>query len=74
MKTRETIKASIVLIPRLIKKRSKIVSNAVTLIPQISGRPNNKFSPIAIPTISARSQAAIAISAKIYNGMFAHLG
>jgi hypothetical protein len=44
--------------------RTTKVSNTVIITPSISGMPNNRFIPIAIPNTSARSQAAIATSAK----------
>ena len=37
-------------------------SSAVIVIPQVSGIPNRRFSPIADPITSARSHAAIASS------------
>ena len=61
--TRDTIKTSMVRIPLFIRKSNNMVSNAVRLIPQIKGSPKRRLSPMAIPTISARSQAAMAISA-----------
>jgi hypothetical protein len=74
MKTIETIKASILRIPLFNKKSRSTVSKMVKLIPHIKGRPNNKFRPIAIPIISARSQAIIAVCARPKSGMFTHFG
>ena len=48
-----------------INKEQK-VSKMVMVTPQIKGNPNNKFNPIAIPIISAKSVAAMAISANTY--------
>ena len=62
--TSAIIKASIFRIPLLIKKSSKNVSKTVIKTPLISEMSNSKFKPIAIPKISAKSQAAIPISAK----------
>ena len=44
------------------RNRTISTSSAVRQTPQISGRPNSRFSAIAAPITSARSQAAIAIS------------
>jgi hypothetical protein len=58
------IKASIFRMPLLIKNNNRKVSNTVIITPSISGMPNNRFIPIAIPNTSARSQAAIALQLK----------
>ena len=58
--------ASILRIPLLIKNSNKNVSKTVIITPSINDIPNSKLSPIAIPNTSAKSQAAIAISAKKY--------
>jgi hypothetical protein len=50
--------------PLLIKNNNRKVSNTVIITPSISGMPNNRFIPIAIPNTSARSQAAIALQLK----------
>ena len=60
------IKASIFRIPLFIRKRSKNVSKTVIITPLISEISNSKFNPIAIPRTSAKSHAAIAISARKY--------
>ncbi len=65
--TNTMIKASILRIPLLIKNNNKKVSKTVINTPSINGMSNNKLIPIAIPKTSARSQAAIAISARKYN-------
>ena len=57
-----TMNASIILTPRLCRKRIRSVSKAVTTTPARRGRPNSSCSPMAEPSTSARSQAAIAIS------------
>ena len=62
--TNTMIKASIFRMPLLIKNNNKKVSKTVIITPSISGISNNKLIPIAIPKTSARSQAAMAISAK----------
>ncbi|MNX47246.1 hypothetical protein D3C86_777970 [compost metagenome] len=59
--TMETMNASILRMPLLSRKRSRTVSKMVMLIPQINGNPNKRFNPMAIPIISARSQATIAV-------------
>ena len=61
------IKASILRMPRRCKYKKRNVSSTVINTPQISGKPVSNCNPIAIPSISARSHAAIAISAKTYN-------
>ena len=66
MATNAIINASIFRIPLLIKNRRRNVSKTVIITPSISEISNNKFKPIAIPKTSAKSQAAIAISAKKY--------
>ncbi len=58
------IKASIFRMPLFIKNSNKKVSKTVINTPSISGISNNKLIPIAIPKTSAKSQAAMAISAK----------
>ena len=65
--TNTMIKASIFRMPLLIKNNNKKVSKTVISTPSISGMSNNKLIPIAIPKTSARSQAAMAISARKYN-------
>ena len=66
--TIETINTSIILIPLFIKKSKRKVSRMVIEIPQIKGKPNKRFKPMAIPMISAKSQAIMAICAKTYKG------
>jgi len=66
--------ASIFRIPSLCKYNSKKVSRTVILTPMIRGSPNNNCMPIAIPNTSARSVAAMAISAKIQSTKFIFLG
>ena len=66
MATKASIKASIFRMPLLIKNNNKNVSKTVIKTPCNNGIPNNKFRPIAIPNTSARSQDAMAISAKKY--------
>jgi hypothetical protein len=61
------IKASIFRMPLLIKNNNRKVSNTVIITPSISGMPNNRFTTIAIPNTSARSQAAIALQLKKKN-------
>ena len=68
IKTIETINTSIILMPLFIKKSNRKVSRIVIDTPQIRGNPNSRLSPMAIPIISARSQAIIAICAKTYKG------
>ncbi len=53
--------------PSFCRYRSNIVSSNVTTTPHINGKPNSKLSPMAMPSTSARSHAAIAISASRYN-------
>ena len=62
MATNTIIKASIFRMPFLIKKSSKKVSKTVIKTPSRSGMSNNKLIPMAIPSTSARSQAAMAVS------------
>jgi len=50
--------------PLLMRKSNKKVSKTVNKTPYINGKPVSKLIPIAIPNTSAKSQAAIAISAK----------
>ena len=50
--------------PLLMRNSNKKVSKTVIKTPSIKGISNNKLIPIAIPKTSAKSQAAIAISAK----------
>ena len=64
--TKTIIKASIFRIPLLIKNKRRKVSKTVIKTPSNSGIPNNRLIPIAIPRTSARSQAAMAISARKY--------
>ena len=66
MATNTIIKASIFRMPLLIKNSSKKVSKTVIITPWISGISNNRLIPIAIPNTSAKSQEAIAISARKY--------
>ena len=65
-KTKAMIKASIFRIPLLIKNSNRKVSKTVIITPSINGISNSKLIPIAIPKTSARSQAAMAISARKY--------
>ena len=51
--------------PSRCKYNKRNVSKKLIKTPYIKSIPKSKFSPIAIPSISAKSQAAIAISAKI---------
>ena len=51
-------------IPLFIKKSNMKVSSMVKQTPQSNGMSNNSCKPIAIPSTSAKSVAAIAISAK----------
>ena len=67
MATNAMMKASIFRIPLFIKKSNKKVSKTVIITPFINEISKSKFSPIAIPKTSAKSQAAMAISAKKYN-------
>ena len=62
--TSAKIAASIFLIPNRWSQSSMKVSQAVTRHPHSNGRPNNSFRAITVPTTSARSQAAIATSAR----------
>ena len=64
--TNTIIKASIFRMPLLIRNSNKKVSKTVIKTPSKSGISNNKLIPIAIPNTSAKSQAAMAISAKKY--------
>ena len=72
--TIETIKRSMVRIPLFSKKSRSNVSKTVITIPQIKGKPNSRFKPMAIPMISAKSQAIMAICANTYSGIFAQVG
>ena len=67
--TKEIINRSSNLMPLFIKNKSKMVSSTEIEMPTIKGMPNNNCKPMAIPIISARSQADMAISAKMYNGI-----
>ncbi|MNQ54778.1 hypothetical protein D3C85_688520 [compost metagenome] len=67
MATKTIIKASIFRMPLLIRKSNKKVSRTVIKTPSINGISKRRLIPIAIPKTSAKSQAAIAISAKKYN-------
>ncbi len=49
-----------------LQEESKKVSRAVMRYPHIKGNPVSRYSPIAIPSTSARSVAAMAISARRY--------
>ena len=62
--TSAIIKASIFRMPLLMRKSNKKVSKTVIKTPSKSGIPKSKFNPIAIPKTSAKSQAAMAISAR----------
>ncbi|MNL62812.1 hypothetical protein D3C87_1868700 [compost metagenome] len=60
--------------PLFMRNRMINVSNTVIDTPHINGKPNSNFNPMAIPITSAKSQAAIAISANMYNGILIKLG
>jgi hypothetical protein len=62
--TSARMNASILRIPSRWMASSTKVSNAVTRHPQSKGRPNSSFSAMIVPSTSARSVAAMAISAK----------
>ena len=63
--TMTRMNASIFRIPAWWSNRMMKVSSAVNRTPYISGRPNSSCSPIAEPSTSARSHAAIASSHRI---------
>jgi len=68
------INASILRMPKRCRNNNKNVSSTVIETPQTRGRPVSNCMPIAIPNTSARSQAAIAISARMYKMKFTDLG
>ncbi len=72
--TSEIINASTFRIPKLRRNNNKKVSSTVMVTPHVSGNPNSNCIPIAIPNTSARSQAAIAISASMYKNIFMNGG
>ena len=65
--------ASTVRNPQRCSSRISSTSSPVISTPQIRGMWNSRFSAIADPITSARSQAAIAISARIHSVTPAHL-
>ncbi|MNI85192.1 hypothetical protein D3C73_1421640 [compost metagenome] len=69
--TIDTIKPSMARMPLLSRKSNSMVSNMVMEMPQISGKPKRSCKPIAIPIISAKSQAIMAVCANANRGMFA---
>ena len=66
MATNVTMKASIFRMPNFCRYNKRKVSNTVMLTPQNKGKPVSNCIPMAIPNTSARSVAAMAISAKIH--------
>ena len=67
MATNEIINASNFLIPAFNKNNKIKLSNTVMQTPiKMETLGNNKCIPIAMPTTSAKSQAAIEISANTY--------
>jgi hypothetical protein len=65
--TRTRMNASIFRIPAWWRNRMRNVSSAVNRTPYIRGSPNSSWSPIADPSTSARSHAAIASSHRIHS-------
>jgi hypothetical protein len=53
--------------PLLIKNNNRKVSNTVIITPSISGMPNNRFIPIAIPNFSEITGSNSHFSQKIKN-------
>ena len=66
--------ASILRMPIFCRYSNRKVSNTVNDTPQIRGRPVSNCIPIAIPRTSARSHAAMAISASPYSIRFTGRG
>ena len=58
----DKMKASILRIPNFWIASSRNVSNKVTAHPQSKGSPKSRFKPRTVPSTSARSVAAMAIS------------
>ncbi len=69
-----TTKASTQRKPSHCRPRMTNTSTAVISTPISSGIPNSRLSPIAVPMISARSVAVIAISANSHSGQDTHVG
>jgi hypothetical protein len=71
---RAMINASIFRMPNLCRYNKRKVSSTVMETPQISGRPVSNWIPMAMPSTSARSVAAIAISASSQSTKLMYFG
>ena len=60
--------------PLFNKNNNKKVSSTVIKTPCVSVMPNSNCKPMAIPKTSAKSQAAMAISASMYKLILTNLG
>ena len=72
--TSAMINASIFRMPYRCKMRKRKVSKTVMIVPQIKGNPVKRCIPMAMPNTSARSQAAMANSARMYKQKFTNGG
>ena len=67
-------KASMARMPKLWNHSTSSVSAAVSSTPVSSGMWNSRFSPMAAPRTSARSQAAMAISHSTHSARLTRRG